>query len=67
MKDGIYKIEVHGRIEIFKVIDLEPYIISKEKKGWKWVPTIIEDSRLKKAKFITEIDLVRMVSDVLRK
>jgi hypothetical protein len=42
----LHVIIVHGRVEIYKIIDGEPYFLSKNKKGPYWQITVVEPKRL---------------------
>ncbi len=45
----LFTINVHGYIQIIKMIDNVPHIIEENKKGIVWTPTIVTQERLKKA------------------
>lgn len=58
------KATIHGRLQIIKIIDGEPYLPEKDKKkGWLWVPTLIEESRLKKFRDISEQEMAVMLME----
>ena len=53
-KDGLYQGKIHGSFQVIKIIDGKPHTIDREKGKYKWFPTVMEESRLKKFRPISE-------------
>ena len=45
--------KVHGREEIYKIIDGTPHQLERDGKKYKWVPTILDPNRLKRFRTIS--------------
>ena len=63
MKDGLYVTKVHEYTQFYKIIDGKPYIPDKKKGKLEWSETIVEESRLKKCRPVSERELIEMVRE----
>lgn len=59
--DGLYIGKIHTFQSIIKIIDGQIHVLDRSSKGFLWVGTIMELSRLKKFRPITTEDLVDMI------
>lgn len=58
MKEGLHIGEVHGHLELLKIDGGKPHIFDIAKSKPVWVETVMEESRLRKFRPISELELV---------
>jgi len=63
MSDGLKIGKVHGHVTFIRIIDGKPHLRDTSKGKLVWTETIMEESRIKKFKPISELEMIEMIEN----
>lgn len=64
--DGLKIGKVHGHTQFIRVIDGKPHIKDTSKGKLVWTETIMEESRIKKFKPISELEMIELFESITK-